>query len=200
MRARDFIVEADEQVAPQVQQLRNQLIKMVNAGEARRQQDNAKIASAYQKVLAQTKQQGQQPPPLTRSLVVKMLGTSAADPTGRAQADASDWRFIQPRMAQIFADTGDWPSSLYAASIIIQHLDTMPTAQAAFLRAWPEQAQQANPQRYKMLQDRATVNTTYWNKAGAGEDPRTIPHGPNGTQGNRFNPNDPHHANPNNAP
>jgi len=196
----DKVNEANEQVDPKVQQLRDQLTKMVNAGEARRQQDNAKISAAYQKFAAQAKQQGQQPPPLTRGLVVRMLGTTEADPTGRAQADAADWRFIQPHMAQIFADGGDWPSSLYAASIIIQHLDTLPRAQLAFLRAWPQAAQQANPQRYKMLQDRATVNTTYWNKPGAGEDPKTIPHGPNGTQGNRFNPNDPHHASPNNAP
>jgi len=200
VRAKDFIVEANEQVDPKVQQLRDQLTKMVNAGEARRQDDNARISAAYQKIEAQAKQQGQQPPLLTRGLVVRMLGTTEADPTGRAQADAADWAFIQPRMAQIFADSGDWPSSLYAASIIIQHLDTLPRAQLAFLRAWPQAAQQANPQRYKMLQDRATVNTTYWNKPGAGEDPRTIPHGPNGTQGNRFNPNDPHHASPNNAP
>ena len=196
----DKVNEANEQVDPKVQQLRDQLTKMVNSGEARRQDDNARISAAYQKIEAQAKQQGQQPPLLTRGLVVRMLGTTEADPTGRAQADAADWAFIQPRMAQIFADSGDWPSSLYAASIIIQHLDTLPRAQLAFLRAWPQAAQQANPQRYKMLQDRATVNTTYWNKPGAGEDPRTIPHGPNGTQGNRFNPNDPHHASPNNAP
>jgi hypothetical protein len=176
-------------------QVRNQLGQMVNAGEARRKQDNAKITAAYQKVVTQAKQQGKQPPPMTRGLVVKMLGTTEADPTGRAQADATDWQFVKQHMPEIFADTGDWPSSLYAASIIVQHLDTLPAAQAAFLRAWPPAAQQANPTRYKMLQDRSTVNNTYWNRPGAGEDPRTIPHGPNGTQGNRFDPSDKYHLN-----
>ena len=120
--------------------------------------------------------------------------TGPWDPLDEGPRQQAYKRFIRDNIKTIMADPGGWTSqtdghNVVLAHILVQHMDSDPEFQAWFLDQMTSRpaVAKANADQIRYLSDRVQVNNSgYWDRADAGSDPSSIPHGTHGTQGNRY--------------
>lgn len=124
----------------------------------------------------------------------KVDATRHFDPMQDTRWHAAAKRFIRDNIDTILRDPGGWTSqrdghAVVLAHIIVQHMDEDPDFQEWFLDRMRENPSvvRANADQIRYLADRVEVNRSgYWNRPDAGADPKSIPRGSYGTQGNRY--------------